>query len=153
MTSSEDPPGNFDVVRILFGNVQCLTNKVNELEMTANLEKYSVICLAEHWLNGNNFSLYNLEGYTMATIYLRRNHIHGGAIILISSLLKYHVIDIECYCLEMYFEACAVRLPLCNVIFVSIYRPCDIFLYSLHSLNRCWISSHVITVTLSCVGT
>lgn len=55
---------------ILLDNVQCITNKIQEIELILTPDN-DVLCVNEHWLNENKFMIYNLPGYKLASIYYR----------------------------------------------------------------------------------
>jgi hypothetical protein len=98
---------------------------MNELEVLITLENYMVVCLVEHWLTEDNKSLYTFNGYNVASIYCRKQHIHGGTAIYTASFLKYYTIPVDNFCIEMHFEVCAIKLIDFKIILVALYRPCN----------------------------
>ncbi|KAG8291049.1 hypothetical protein J6590_070300 [Homalodisca vitripennis] len=46
-----DPNDQHSTLRTLYGNVQCLTSKVLDIEMLCSYDSYSVFCFVEHWLD------------------------------------------------------------------------------------------------------
>jgi len=64
---------------ILFGNVQCITNKILDLELVASSMLYSIICLVEHWLKAENKAFYNLNGFKLAAILMQLPAVLGQA--------------------------------------------------------------------------
>lgn len=51
-------------------NVLQITNKIQEIELILTPD-IDVLCVNEHWLNENNFMIYNLPGYKLASINYR----------------------------------------------------------------------------------
>lgn len=51
-------------------NVQCLRNKVYEIEIMLNdeLQNVDVLCLTEHWLNESEIHSYNIQNFKLCSI-------------------------------------------------------------------------------------
>lgn len=47
-----------------------ITKKIQEIELILTPD-IDVLCVNEHWLNENNFMIYNLTGYKLASINYR----------------------------------------------------------------------------------
>ncbi|XP_039286230.1 uncharacterized protein LOC120351819 [Nilaparvata lugens] len=59
---------------LLFYNVQCLQNKVNELELIVSTSRrYKILCLSEHWMCPEELKLLNISNYKLAAFYSRKH--------------------------------------------------------------------------------
>lgn len=82
-----------------------------------------VICLSEHWLCENEIPLYIPEGFTVGSSYCRRPPlVHGGTSILINSKIKYEILVVTDYCIDLVCEASAIVLLDYDFIVLSVYR-------------------------------
>lgn len=59
-------------------NVQCIRNKVPEIELFLNMNVYHVLCICEHWLSRYDVGLYDLEGFNLAGCFCRDRAKNGG---------------------------------------------------------------------------
>lgn len=84
---------------------------------------YFVICLVEHWLKAENKAFYNLNGFKLTAVYCRNTRMHGGAAIYVLNDMDFTVIDVSSFCVEMFLEICAIRLPALKTIILSLYKP------------------------------
>lgn len=113
---------NFD---ILYMNIQCLRNKLDNLNHILSKHKYNVLCFSEHWLNNYEITLYNPDGYVLGNYYSRVKHIHGGTIIYTKNDVNVEVIDMTRICDELNFEVTGVIIHSFKVIILTIYRSPD----------------------------
>jgi hypothetical protein len=81
-----------------------------------------ILLLTEHWLNSDNLKILVMNGFTLASEYSRKKHIHGGACIYIRAGIEFIKIDLSKYCIEFEFEIAAVKLTKLNIILCSVYR-------------------------------
>ena len=94
-------------------NVQCITNKIPEIEVLLHEEKPDILCISEHWIANGNADAVQVEGYKLCSFYGRSNKIHGGVMIL----AKHNVIcedihEIQKINIEQVFECCACKYKL-----------------------------------------
>lgn len=105
-------------------NIQCITNKIDELNIFLSESDIDVIVMCEHWLLPNNYHFYSLEGYDLSAKYLRRDHIHGGvAIFTRESIRTKERPDIQSYTVEFVVEFCGIEITDMNLLIISIYHP------------------------------
>ena len=59
--------------------------KCGELEILLETEitKVEVLCFTEHWLNNHKLQAININHFTLASAFCRRNSDHGGSCILV----------------------------------------------------------------------
>ena len=102
--------------------------KCGELEILLETEvtKVDVLCFTEHWLNNHKLQAININHFTLASAFCRRNGDHGGSCILvkkgeINKELKFVKEIGE----EKSFELSAVELVRHAVIIICIYRSPD----------------------------
>jgi hypothetical protein len=65
---------------ILFLNIQCLRNKIQELEVILEINKFDILCFEEHWLVESEANCFRVGSYSTAEYFARKNHIHGELI-------------------------------------------------------------------------
>ena len=78
-------------VNIMPQNIQCLRNKIPELDILINnnISNIDILCVTEHWLRKSEYSFYILPNYQLASIFCRTTHRGGGTAIYIKNDLKY----------------------------------------------------------------
>lgn len=71
--------------KILTHNVQCLTNKIDMLNifLSNGNNKFHVLALNEHWMSEEQIKHVNILGYTLVSSFCRDKGNHGGVCILI----------------------------------------------------------------------
>jgi exonuclease III len=74
---------------ILFLNIQCLRNKIQELEDILEINKFDILCFEEHWLVESEANCFKVGSYSIAEYFARKNHIHGGVIQFVDSSFEY----------------------------------------------------------------
>jgi hypothetical protein len=104
-------------------NIQCITNKINDLNLFLSGTNIDIIVISEHWLTPENYHLYSLEGYNMCAKYIRQNHIHGGVAIFVKENIKIiERLDIQSLTAEFVVEFCAIEIIESNLLIIAIYR-------------------------------
>jgi hypothetical protein len=95
-------------------NVHSLTNKIDELSiiMQQNYIGSHYICLTEHHLKETEITKFSLEGYTLASVFCRKESLGGVVCILTNKNLAYQLIDLNQLCCEKTLEICVVKLHL-----------------------------------------
>lgn len=105
-------------------NIQCLTNKIDDLNVFLTTTNIDIIVINEHWLLPSNYQLYTLEGYELRAKFLRQAHEHGGVAIFTRTNIKTKErVDIRSFTVEFVVEFCAVEIIDGNLLIVSVYRP------------------------------
>ena len=69
---------------IFHQNIQCLRQKVGELEIfiRMSLSNFDFLCISEHWMNEDEFSNnFNILSMCPVSVYARKVHRHGGVAI------------------------------------------------------------------------
>jgi hypothetical protein len=74
---------------ILFLNIQCLRNKIQELEVILEINKFDILCFEEHWLVESEANCFRVGSYSTAEYFARKNHIHGELIEFVDSSFEY----------------------------------------------------------------
>lgn len=123
-------------------NIQCLSNKINFIDVLNEEIKPNFLCLTEHWYTAD-VGLDNayIQGYKCISYFCRKSAIHGGSVIYVRA-------DNLEYCKEVKFitnaskeqciECSAVSFKN-KVCIISIYRPpivsnFDEFLFNLEKI-------------------
>lgn len=111
-------------MKILFINVQCLRNKIEQIESKSM--DYDVLLFGEHWLSELEIEQVKIINYTIVSSYSRRCHVHGGVAAAVRNSLVNRFVprnDINSKSIETDIEVCAIQSDLLNVIIISLYRP------------------------------
>lgn len=110
---------SFNILQV---NLQCIRNKLLELEHVGSSLDIDLICVSEHWLVESEINLFIPQGYMPASFYCRQNKKNGGAGIIIKNNIAFEVIDIANFSSELDCELCCVKLSEQNIYVVSVYR-------------------------------
>ena len=78
---------------IMHINIQCLRNKIHNLEVFLYRWKPMVICICEHWLKSDEINLYIPDGYIFVNSYCRTEFKNGGTCIFIKVGISYNLFD------------------------------------------------------------
>lgn len=92
--------------------------------LECNNHKYDVLCLSEHFLCEAEIEVFHVQNYAVASFFARKQHIHGGSIILCKNDIKYvpkH--DLVMLSNEMHCEIAAVEIIQLDFIIITVYRP------------------------------
>lgn len=109
--------------RIMCQNIQCLSNKIDDLNVFLEDADMDIIVMCEHWLLPENYQLFALEGYELRAKFLRQNHEHGGVAIFVKNHIKTKErLDIQALTVEFVVEFCAIEVTKCNLLIISLYR-------------------------------
>lgn len=105
-------------------NVQCIKNKVLELELYINAleQKPNLICLTEHWLKPAEEDFIKLEGYKMVSSFSRLDMAHGGACIFSTEHDFEEITGIKEISIEGHIECACVKSNKNKIIVLCIYR-------------------------------
>lgn len=105
--------------------MQCVTNKIPELELFLTEYPTDICCLTEHWLHPDQISAVKIDGYKLGSVYTRETYIHGGVMILIQENIKCEEIsEIKNFAVEKICECCAINCEINKVKFavLAVYR-------------------------------
>lgn len=114
------PNGN--AVSILHANIQCIRNKISDIEMVLKDNSLNCLCINEHWLSTDEFSVIAIEGYRAASGYCRSERGHGGVAIYLMNDVECHDLNISGYSEEIHCEVTGVFLHNCMTQLVTVYR-------------------------------
>lgn len=91
-------------------NVQCITNKIPEIELLLYEEKPEILCISEHWLASGNADAIQFDDYKICSFYGRTEKSHGGVMILVKdSVICEDIPDVQNINIEQVFECCAIK--------------------------------------------
>ena len=127
-------------IRIVHQNIQSIRNKLTEVEIMLHELKVDILCLTEHWMDGNESV--SIPGYNMVAKYSRRAKACGGVCILARNPISTSLPKILNHipCIDSNFEYTAVEITLNKqkYIIIVIYRTPDskpsIFFHHLETL-------------------
>nr|CAI5861195.1 unnamed protein product [Callosobruchus analis] len=86
-------------------------------------EKYDILCLSEHFLSEDETASLSISGYTLISSFSRKQHIHGGALIMVrNNIICSPRTDLVAASVEMTCEFAAVELTHLNIIILTVYR-------------------------------
>lgn len=128
-----------DCYNIVHLNVQCLRNKMLEIEQLCVLEEIDFLCVCEHWLKMGQANLYTPEGFTLGSIFCREISKNGGAAIFVKDGISFEPYNIGEISEEFQFEVAAIKLEN-KIIIISLYRSpdgdLDIYFQKLEKITR-----------------
>lgn len=111
-------------LNLLHLNIQCIRNKVLELEVLLNAEKFQIVCLNEHWLSADEMASLKIEGYKFVSFFCRSEKKHGGVGILLSETLSCsqysHIPNLEDCSVEVHCEISGIKFQ--NTQIITVYR-------------------------------
>lgn len=119
---------NSIALKIMHQNVQCIRNKLLEMELLLTDYPVEVCCLTEHWLNPRQTGILKIKGYKMSSLFCRNEFRNGGSAILTrDDLLAEEIVEVSQKSVEKIFECSAVRLKLHgdSIIICCVYRSPD----------------------------
>lgn len=117
--------GNSTKMSILHQNIQCLRNKVDEVDIFINgMEmKPEIICFTETWLKAEEADFIKIEGYEKRACFCRVEMQHGGASIFSKESTMVEPVDeIKKLTIEGQIECVAVKSVSNKLLVVCIYR-------------------------------
>ena len=105
-------------------NIRALSGKANELLGQLHLSFPQVLCLTEHHKNQLELQHTLLDSFKLTASYCRNSYVKGGACIFVQDGVRCTSIDLEKYCKDKDFEACACKVYLNTkrVCIIAIYR-------------------------------
>ena len=105
-------------------NIQCLTNKIDEVTLFCEKFKFQILCFSEHWIvNRDILKMITFSEYQLISFYCRKVRLHGGVSIYVHKSLTCIPICLDPYCVEMHAEFCGVEVPRAKTIIITVYRP------------------------------
>jgi hypothetical protein len=114
-------------LNILHQNIRSLWGKYRELEILLETEvtKVEVLCLTEHWLNNHKLQATNINHFTVASAFCRRNSDGGSCILVKKGVITKELKFVKEIGEEKSFELSVIELVRYAVIIVCIYRSPD----------------------------
>lgn len=113
-------------LRIMYLNIQSITNKINSIEHIIEQKDIHILCLSEHWMNSENFNCYNLTEHKLVSIFYRTTYKHGGvAIFCKNNMSAVNIPEITNLSIEITCEITAVYIENIKLIILTIYRTGD----------------------------
>ena len=111
--------------KILHLNIQCLSNKLNELTHFIHVNRYpDMVCLSEHWLCDEQIINYQINGYNLCASYCRKNAKHGGVLIYSKNQWKTKELTyIKQKTIETHFEVTGIEIGDSKRVVLVVYRP------------------------------
>lgn len=106
-------------------NVQCVKNKIEQVELLMKNENIDVFCMSESWFQPHEIEFINFSNYGIASCYCRNTYIHGGVLILTKrSLQATNLSDIVALSVDKIFECAAIKLTFddVNYCIICLYR-------------------------------
>lgn len=111
-----------NMINVFHINIQCLSNKIDALNLFLSNNHMDIVCLSEHWQNDVNLNFVNLYNYSLGAFFCRKEREHGGVCIFVKNGLKFRTIDCDNYNVEMISEFCCIEICSLNLIILSVYR-------------------------------
>lgn len=102
--------------------MQCIRNKISELEYLNHTKEIDIICVSEHWLTLNQVDLFVPINYVVGNVMCRTLSKNGGTSILVKNSIQFEKISLSQYASELNFEISGIKLENQNIIILSVYR-------------------------------
>lgn len=116
-------PSNMNELSVVYINIQCLRNKINQLEVFLGSHNIDIVSFSEHWLRQEELQLLKLLNYKLAAEYCRFCRQHGGVCIFVKNYINYKQLQLlHNFNEEIVFEICGIHLPDLNLIILVSYR-------------------------------
>ena len=80
----EDPLSTITIFHI---NIQCLSNKVNLLELFCQRYGPNILCLNEHWLCKDQLDNTIISDYSIISHFSRSEQAYGGSVVFLKNIL------------------------------------------------------------------
>lgn len=114
--------GGYQSVNILQVNIQCIRNKILEIEHFCAQENIHVICVSEHWLKDDQSNIFIPSGFVKASLVCRKNKKNGGVAIFLKDGITFSEQNLNNFYAEMDFEICGIKITDLDLYIVSVYR-------------------------------
>lgn len=133
-------PDTLPAIKLCMLNVQCLRNKIPEVELLCSLNDIDFLCLCEHWLTSEEILYYeNLSNLRLVSYFCRESP-WGGVAIFMRQDLNYltRPIDLDEFSEPMHAEFAGCLVTDLSLIVVTMYRsPNGSFEKFLSLCDRC----------------
>ena len=113
---------------IVHQNIRSLWGKCGELEILLQTEinNAKLLCFTEHWLNCHKIYAININHFTLANAFCRRNSDHGGTCIFVrKGVMTKELNSLIDLGEEKKFELLVTEIVQYTIIVISIYRSPD----------------------------
>lgn len=116
----ESEPGPLKFCTI---NVQCLRNKVPELELLCELDQIDILCVCEHWLVTEEIQYFSgLGDLNLVSYYCRQHTSGGGVAVFARQSLSFRELNLLPFCEDLHGEFSGVILTDPSLLVVAMYR-------------------------------
>lgn len=130
---------NISAIKLLHLNVQCISNKLPQIDMLIDSSNIDIFLVSEHWQCFEYLKLCNVQNMSLAVAYCREKNKHGGVAIYLrnSKLFTFKNIDFLQDVSRMFeVECCGIVSDELKAIIIVIYRvPSSEFTAFLDVLN------------------
>lgn len=76
-------------MNIVYQNIQCLRNKIEEVEEMTAKENIDVLCLTEHWLSREEVLFCKINDLKLISSYSWETAIHGGCSVFATNAMEF----------------------------------------------------------------
>lgn len=83
---SDCTENNFKIMHL---NARSLRKKLDELEIIVNEQKFDVCCFSETYFKDEEINVRQIEGYTNASHFCRKNRLQGGVSIYVKNSVNF----------------------------------------------------------------
>ena len=97
-------------IKIYHQNIRSLRYKMNELLCNFSHDPPHILYISEHHLYHEELASFHIENYVLGSCYCRTSKHKGGVCIFLHNSRKFTSLDIDNFCLDQDFEACAICL-------------------------------------------
>jgi exonuclease III len=114
------------LIMIRHMNIQCLHNKIGQLEVVLKNDEPDFLCLSEHWMRDDELKVNHIDGYRYVTGFSRVLSKNGGTAIFVHQRVCFEIEPITIPMVEeKIFEcaACMCKSVFGDFVLIVLYRP------------------------------
>lgn len=102
--------------------MQCIKNKLPELDVICDLHKFDVLCVSEHWMTDRELDFYSaVHNLKLVTSFCRARPC-GGVAVYLRDTFAFSVLDLSCFSEEINAEFAGIMLNDLSLIIITMYR-------------------------------
>lgn len=113
------------MLSVVHHNLQCVKNKIEEVELMLSQENIDILCVSETWTQDSEINYINFSGYNISSFFCRQSFLHGGTMILtkntIDCIENNKLVNLS---IDKVFECSAIDLKINNENYciICLYR-------------------------------
>lgn len=111
-----------DGIGLFHVNIQCISNKLEEISLFLDNTNFDIVCFSEHWQDNVTINSFTIPHFTLAAHFCRNTNKHGGVAIFVKNTVKYKQLQVNEFCSQLNAEFCAIEILNINCVLINVYR-------------------------------